>query len=120
MPYISAEDVKAKRKEIRAAFPAYKFSVTRGNHSSINVSILSGPLALTERADGHEQVNHFYIDEHFEDHPEVAALLTAVRDIAMRGQSELVYDSDYGSVPTFYIHLAIGKWNLPYEVKAAA
>jgi hypothetical protein len=120
MPYISSEEVKAKRKEIQAAFPDYKFSVTRDGHSSICVSIMSGPLALTENPRGHVQVNHFYIDEHYKDRPEVAALLTAVRDIAWRGQTELVYDSDYGSVPTFYIHLAIGKWDRPYVGKLRA
>lgn len=118
MPYISTEEVKAKRAEIRAAFPDYKFSITCQHHSSISVKILSGPLALTTNERGNEQVNHFYIADHYADRPEVAKLLQAVQDIASRGKRELVYDSDYGSVPTFYTHLEIGKWDRPYEVTA--
>jgi len=118
MPYITTEAVKAKRNEIKAAFPDYKFSVTCQNHSTIAVSILKGPLPLTKNERGYEQVNHFYIGDHYGDRPEVAKLLSAVQDIASRGKRELVYDSDYGSVPTFYTHLEIGKWDRPYEVTA--
>ena len=28
-------------------------------------------------------------------------------------------DSDYGSVPNFYVRLSIGEWDRPYQIKGA-
>ena len=116
MPYITTDEVKAKRKEIRKTFPDYKFSVRCENHSTVSVSIMEGPLALTTR--GYEQVNPYYIARNYEDRPEVAKLLEAVVGIAARGKREIVYDGDYGSIPNFYVTLEVGKWNRPYKVSA--
>lgn len=46
MPYISSQDVAAKRKAIRAAFPQFKFSVTKDGHSGITVAVMAGPMDL--------------------------------------------------------------------------
>lgn len=120
MPYINSEVVKEKRKLIRKTFPDYKFSVTTKNHSTICVDILSGPIDLLKNADdydrksGSESINHYYIEEHNKDFPEKSELLSEIRDIIGKEQTELVYDGDYGSVPTYYIKIGIGKWNRPY------
>ena len=43
MAYISAEDVKAIRTELKQAFPNWKFSVRKGAGSlSVDVTILQG------------------------------------------------------------------------------
>lgn len=39
--------------------------------------------------------------------------------MAAEGKRELVYDSDYGSVPTFYTWLHVGAWDKPYINTAA-
>jgi len=119
MPYITAEEVKTKRNAIKKALPNFKFSITRENHSSINVAFLEGDIDLmgdSERS--YESVNHFYIQEHYEDRPEIRDILMKAYKIASESQRELVNDSDYGSVPTFYVNITIGKWDKPYQLKA--
>jgi hypothetical protein len=112
MPYISSETVKSMRTELRKRFPEFKFSVTRYHHSSVNVNVLSGPIDFGGE---NVQVNHFYIDEHWKG--ESRKFLKSVYDVIRKGVRELVYDGDYGSVPTYYTHIEIGKWDRPYEVK---
>ena len=66
MPYIPTETVKEKRQELRKMFPDYKLSVVCDNYSSIDVSIMSGPIDIQFREsdcmDRYEQVNHFHIE----------------------------------------------------------
>lgn len=117
MPYISTESVKEKRNLIKKEFPKFKFSVRIDNYSSINVTVKSGPIDLIpDSENGYEQVNHFYIKEHYEDQPETRDFLLKVYDI-MNGKNGLeVYDGDYGYVPNFYCHLSVGQWDRPYKV----
>ena len=115
MPYITKEQVKAKRQALKAALPEYKLSITNQDYSKIRVAIMKGPHSFQTREDGYQQVNHFYIDDHYANDPEALRVLTTIRDILQEDQTELVYDGDYGSVPTFYIGMSIGQWDRPYE-----
>jgi len=117
MPYITTEQVAAKRAELKKAFPEYKMSITREHHSTIAVSIMAGPIALTNK-DGNIHVNEFYVDEHFEG--EARRVVGGIVDICRKSQTTLVEDSDYGTVPTFYVSVEIGKWNQPYIVNNKA
>lgn len=121
MPYIPTETVKEKRQELRKMFPDYKLSVVCDNYSSIDVSIMSGPIDIQFREsdcmDRYEQVNHFHIESRYEDQPELKKVLLKIKDVIGKEQRELVYDGDYGSVPTYYIHINIGKWDRPYVYK---
>ncbi len=120
MPYITSEDVKAKRKELRAAFPGFKLSVTKSNHSGINVAFMEGPVKMTNSPDGYQQINHFYLhDPRYSLDPFVAALLQKAADIASRGKRTQHVDADYGNIPNFYVHIQIGKWDKPYVVREA-
>jgi hypothetical protein len=117
MPYITKEEVAAKRKAIKSAFPNYKISVRNIDHSKIQATILAGPIALTEKENGYENVNHFYIKDNYKDRPETAQVLQGIVDILKEDQSELTYDGDYGSIPTFYVGISIGDWDKAYQVK---
>ena len=117
MSYISVEQVAAKRKAIKEAFPNYKISVRNCNHSKIQATILAGPIALTNNPNGYENVNHFYIKDNYRDRPETAQVLQGIIDILKEDQSELTYDGDYGSIPTFYVGISIGDWDKSYQVK---
>lgn len=111
MPYIETEKVAQMRKEIRAALPDFKVSVTRHHGSTVDVRLMSGPIANIEH------VNVFYYKKNLEDRPDAVKVIDTILEIVKRiGQPrELVYDSDYGSVPTFYYDVSFGKWNQPYE-----
>lgn len=117
MPYITKDQVAAKRKAIKAAFPNYKISIRNLNHSKVKATILAGPIALTQNENGYESVNHFYIKENYKDRPEVSKVLQGIVDILKADQTELTYDGDYGSIPTFYVGLSIGDWDKAYQVK---
>lgn len=116
MPYITTEDVKARRKAIKAALPEYKLSVTKDGHSGILVAFMAGPLTMTDNDDGYCQVNHYYIGEHYADRPEVAEVLQKAYEIAKAGQRITQNDADYGAIPNFYVNIHIGKWDRPYQV----
>jgi len=117
MPYITKDQVAAKRAALKKALPEFKLSVRNRNHSQICVTILNGPIEMTQDPRGYEQVNHFWIDDHYEDRPEIKNVLNTIANICKEDQRELVYDGDYGSVPTFYVSISIGDWDRPYEVK---
>jgi hypothetical protein len=46
MPYISTDETKLIRNNLKKKFPEFKFSVTTEHHSTLRIVILSGPLEL--------------------------------------------------------------------------
>ncbi len=107
MPYISTEHVANIRKELKNEFPEIKFSIRRENYSSVNVHIMESPYKFSKN---YEQINHFYTENH-----ENQELLKKITGIVIRDQKEVVYDSDYGSVPNYYLNLQVGKWDKPHK-----
>ena len=124
MPYISPERVKAIRNRIKKEFPEYKFSIRGEHYSSVNVTILSGPIDLIVGDHGvrygHEQVNHFYIKDHYSKFPAVRDVLQKIYEIMNEGNYTEVMDGDYGAVPSFYCHISVGAYDRPYEVNVDA
>ena len=116
MPYITKEAVAEKRNRIKKEFPEFKISVTNENYSTINISIMSGPIDLKPKYNGH-QVNPYGINDHYKEEPEIRDFLNRVYEIADKNNGVEVEDSDYGTVPNFYVRINIGKWDKPYEVK---
>jgi hypothetical protein len=114
MPHISSENVATMRKAIRKALPGYVISITKHHHSTVQVRIMSGPVV------GVEHVNVYWYKDHFgphkEDRPDVIALIDIIKAEIFKVETprELVYDGDYGSVPTFYWDISFGKWDKPY------
>lgn len=118
MPFISSAEVKTIREELKKTFPEYKLSVTCENHSTVRVSIMEGPMEFEE---GHEQINHYYINEHYKDRPNQAEMLSKVLSV-IEGKKEVRIvsrDTDYGDWPNYYINIQVGKWDRPYKRKAA-
>lgn len=113
MPYITTEKVKEIRNELKKEFPQFKFSVRREHYSSVRVAIVSGPLDLGS----YTSVNHYYVKDHYKNQPEICNFLLKIVDIIGREQRELVYDGDYGSVPTYYYSISIGNWDREYVLK---
>lgn len=112
MPYISTEKVAQKREAIKAAFPHWKFSITCDNNSSIAVAILEADIELTQEK--HVQVNPHLIKQDRYGTGAAKEALEKIYSIASAGVDTEVEDGDYGRVPTFYVHLNIGKWDKPF------
>lgn len=112
--YMSVAHAKQIRDELKKTFPDFKFSIRNENYSSINIAILSGPIKLTDKENGYDQVNNYYIKDIYKDKPEVAEFLSKVNDIANKGNHD---DSDtmidYHDVG-WYVHITIGQWDKPY------
>lgn len=117
MPYIEKEKVKEIRKNLKKELSEFKLSVTNLHGSTVVVKILKGPLELKDNDNGYETVNRYHYENHYEDQPEWIEVFDKIHEIIYKTAKpkELVYDSDYGSVPTFYINISIGDWDKPYK-----
>ena len=109
MPYITKDQVKAKRAALKAALPAYKLSVTTEHYSGIKVAIMAGP---TDFGTEYQQLNPYYKQYN----PRIQDILDIVMPILNEGMGEGFEDSDYGHVPDYYTWVHIGKWDKPYQV----
>lgn len=112
MPYISTEEVKARREALKKEFSDFKFSVVRRHYSTIVVTILSSPLAIEDKD---QQVNEFHIEDNFKHTPELRDALLKIKEIADKGNCTISEDGDYGSIPKFYIDIRIGGYDRPYQ-----
>ena len=114
MAYITKEQVKEIRNNLKAAFPAkdgYKFSVVNMHHTEVSVSILEAPI---EASESYQQVNHFHIDSFYKDQPEWKDFLNKVSEIVHKDhwdKSDL--QTDYFHC-AFYVSINIGKWDRPF------
>ena len=124
MAYISATDVAAIRKELKAAFPNWKFSVRKTSGGlSVDVTVLKG----TARFEGknYAQVNQYWIDAHWADAEDRAALKKIneiMHNAPGRAGGKVFFDhsdaqSDYFHT-AFYTHLSIGAWDKEYQCAA--
>lgn len=120
MPYITAQQVAFRRDKLKKEFPEYTFSVVRHHHSTIRVTILSGPIDLCPNDDlKYQQVNCYFISEHYSKTPEIRDVLLKIHEIINQGQGDGHDDADYGHVPDFYTDLSIGRYDRPYQVTGA-
>lgn len=121
MAYISAEDVKAIRTELKAAFPKWKFGVRKTSGGlSVDVVIKQGTCAFEGKT--HAQVNQYWIDSHWTD-AEDKMVLNKINEIMHnapgRAGGKVFFDdsdamTDYFHT-AFYTHLSIGEWDAPYQ-----
>lgn len=120
MAYISTEEVKNIRTQLRKEFPNLKFSVTRHHSSKVSVIIKSGDLdffgTLAKPAEYKSFAVWSNVQEQFTN-KEVIETLQRIIDITY-GQN--YYDKsdimvDYFNV-AYYASIDIGMWNKPYEL----
>ncbi|MBF0301276.1 MAG: hypothetical protein HQK51_21400 [Oligoflexia bacterium] len=112
MPYISKEEVKKIRTQLKEVLPEFKLSVTNKNYSTVHVVILKGPLALED-----QNINHIYYKKHLENDPSFIAVIDKILD-AVYGTKESKcehYDADYGSIPSYYVSLSVGDFERKYQ-----
>lgn len=126
MAYISAEDVKAIRQELKAQFPKWKFAVRKGSGSlSVDVVIKQGTASFDDQFSNgrrYAQVNQYWIKDHFKDASECQAIEMIneiMHNAPGRAGGRAFFDesdamTDYFNT-AFYTHLSIGEWNKEYE-----
>lgn len=123
MPYITKEQVTTKRKQLKAALPEYKLSITTEHYSGIKVAIMSGP---TDFGTEYSQLNphHDYrgetwnrYTEEYDSNPLIQDVIDIIMPILNEGKGASHEDGDYGMIPDYYTWVHIGKWDKPYEIK---
>ena len=138
MAYISAQDVKAIRNELKVAFPKWKFGVRKGSGSlSVDVTVLEGDVDFIEvycakdttadqaqwvRKDRTVQINQYWINDHWAHNEAARDALNKINEIMHnapgRAGGKVFFDesdamTDYFHT-AFYTHLSVGAWNKPY------
>ena len=125
MAYIDANDVAAIRKELKAAFPGWKFGVRKGAGSlSVDVTVLQGTVDFSENLqNGYCQVNQYWINDHWKDEA-ARTVLNRINEIMHhapgRAGGKKFYDNSDAMIDyfdtAFYTHLQIGAWNKNYAL----
>lgn len=119
MAYISTEQVKSIREQIKNAYPNYKWSISRRHHSTVVICLQESDLPI----ETHVQVNHFYIKEDKTLTTKSKLIFQHVMEIC--NSVERCYDrnfgnpyADYGN-SSYFIDLDIGYWDKPHKTIAA-
>jgi hypothetical protein len=136
MAYITANDVKAIRNELKQAFPTWKFGVRKGAGSlSVDVTVKQGDIDFIgiynkemHRREAQQvtylQINQYWIDTHWTD-VDARDALKKINEIMHNAPGRANPDRkyfDHSDAQTdyfhtaFYTHLQIGAWNQPYAL----
>ena len=121
MAYISTEQVKSIRDQIKAAYPQYKWSISRRHSSTVVVILRESDLPY----DGvHIQVNQYWLKETEKLNTKAKLLFQHVLEICNTVES--CYDRNAGDVgadygdSTYFIDLDIGQWDKPHKIAVKA
>lgn len=116
MPYIEKERVAEIRAALKKEMPDLKLSVVRRDYMEVAICVVAAyHPGWAKYAGKYEQVNHYYIADHYEG--KVKRDLLKIAEIARKDQRIVSRDTDYGDWPNYYVHINIGKWDRPLEYK---
>jgi len=125
MSYINAKDVQAIRKELKIAFPGYKFNVRKDRHTSVDVTLVSGPMDFTDILQGqdHGEINPYHLGNYGKHQQMFQTIVDIVKTAPARGDGYWAgkgwYDrsdsqSDYFDT-AYYFRISVGDWAKPYQ-----
>ena len=124
MAYINATDIVQIRKELKEAFPKFKFGVRKGSGSlSVDVTIKSGPADFVDpHGRGYIQVNQYHLGNYGPHEKFLSEIVNIIKTAPSRGEGfhkgDVWYDrsdamTDYFDT-SYYFHINVGSWNKPY------
>jgi hypothetical protein len=124
MAYISAQDVKAIRDELKANFPKFKFGVRKGYEgSSVDVTIKQGPVdfaeVFTQGRGAYAQINEYHLYNYGKYQTFFEQVLEIIKCAPARAGGRAWFDKSDSQIDYFhiayYIHLNVGEWDTPYQ-----
>jgi len=114
MAYISPEEVKVIRNNLKKEFPNLKFSVRGENYSSVRVVLKSGDVDF---GNVDKSVNQYCINENYKDNEVARKTLSKIKEIICKEWwDESDIQTDYFNT-AFYYTIRIGEWDSPYILK---
>ena len=127
MAYISAEDVKAIRTELKTTFPKFKFGVRKmsGGSNGVDVTVKAGPADFSDcfrGTDQYAQINHYHTHMYGDHKAFFDKVHEIIKTAPIRGEgfwkNKGWYDNSDSMIDYFdtayYISMNVGDWNKPY------
>ena len=127
MAYISKEDVKAIRDELKATFPKFKFGVRKATGSmSVTVTVKQGPTdfsaLLREYRNDYVQINPYHTNRYCEHSEFFEKIVEIIKTAPIKGEGYHKgtghYDRSDAQVDYFdtayYMSINVGDWDKPY------
>jgi hypothetical protein len=126
MAYISKEDVKAIRDELKATFPKFKFGVRKSTGSmSVIVNVKQGPAEFSDilrnQYGDYAQINPYHTGQYGKHSKFFEKIIEIIKTAPMRGEGynkKGWYDrsdamTDYFDT-AYYMSINVGDWDKPY------
>lgn len=131
MNTLSLKEIAAEvRWQLKRDLPLWKFSVQVRRYEAIDLTLMAGPAhVLADSTIGHAQLNHYaFLGKDF---PKADRLISNGYILTSKGWDVMskathilaAYHWDKSDIQAdyfncnFYIHVNIGKWDRPFEVR---
>jgi hypothetical protein len=109
-------DVPKIRKELKEKFPLIKFSI-RKDSNSIRVALMAGPAMFSGVVARGSHVSEWWLDKAFPNNQQAVEMLKEMFAIINQDNYTVVVDGDYGAIPSYYVTVTIGQWDIDYIVR---
>ena len=121
MAYISTEEIKVIREELKKNFPSrlgWKLSIVRRDYLSLSISIIKAPFELrNDQNNAYEQVNQYWIESR--ENKQSVPPLKKIFEIANKNNyNRSDVQSDYFDVG-YYLNISIGHFGKPFTPSEA-
>lgn len=129
MAYITKEETKEIRDNLKKAYPEIKFSVRMRHHSTVLVTILESPYNFELNGKDYRDVNVYHIDTQSNEshvdydgnlvkpHTHLDILKGILKIVSEKHWDKSDIMTDYFNC-SFYYYLSIGRWEKAYKLAA--
>ena len=121
MAYITKQEVSVIRENLKREFPAFRFTLSGGNSSKLNVVIKSGPVRFIKESEEdvmkgrvRSDINHHYAQNY--EYSEVLKKIIAV--CLEKHWDDCDAHLDYFNT-AFYFSISQGTYDKPYTIRKA-
>lgn len=122
MAYITAQEVKAIREELKAEFKGFKFGVRKGaGGHSVDVTIKQGPVDFTDifHEPGYAQINQHWLERTGVHKSMFEKMFDIIKTAPAKVEGGRAWYNNSDAMvdyfdTAYYMNLSVGSWNTPY------